>query len=46
MRAMGNSSNTSNVNITLEGDAQGLFKVVKQEADSYEQRTGNPAFGY
>lgn len=46
MRAMGNSSNTSNVNITLEGDAQGLFKVVRQQANSYEQRTGNPAFGY
>ena len=46
MRAMGNSSNTSNVNITLEGDAQGLFKVVKQEANNYQRRTGNPAFGY
>ena len=43
---MGNSSNTSNVNITLEGDAQGLFKVVKQEANNYQRRTGNPAFGY
>ena len=46
MRAMGNSSNTSNVNITLEGDAQGLFKVVKQEANNYQRRTGNPAFVY
>lgn len=40
------NGNGANVNITLEGDADGLFKVIKQQANNYQRRTGNPAFGY
>ena len=42
--AMSNSAGNSNVNITLEGDAKGLFNVVQKEANDYMNRTGNPAF--
>ena len=31
-------------NVTLEGDAKGMFKVIKREADNYTYRTGKPAF--
>ena len=31
-------------NVTLEGDAKGMFKVIKKEADNYTYRTGKPAF--
>lgn len=43
-RAM--SNNQSTVNISLEGDANGLFNAVKKEADNYTNRTGNPAFSF
>lgn len=33
-----------NVNVVLEGDAAGIFRVVKVEADNYTKTTGNPAF--
>lgn len=32
------------VNVILEGDAAGIFRVVKAEADNYTKTTGNPAF--
>lgn len=32
------------VNVVLEGDAAGIFRVVKVEADNYTKTTGNPAF--
>lgn len=33
----------SNVTVTLEGDAKGLFKVVQKEGRAYSARTGQPA---
>lgn len=40
--ALGNSQ--TNVNVTLEGDASKLFKVVKEESTKYTRRTGSSAF--
>ena len=37
-------SGSNSVNITLEGDAKGLFKVVKREATNYTNATGLAAF--
>jgi len=34
----------ANVNITLEGDAQGLFNVVQQQSDRYFSQTGRLPF--
>ena len=34
----------NNSNVTLEGDAKGMFKIIKKEADNYTYRTGKPAF--
>jgi phage-related protein len=34
----------TSVNVTLEGDAKRLFKVMQQQAKQEEQVTGNPAF--
>ena len=31
-------------NVTLEGDAKGMFKIIEKEADNYTYRTGKPAF--
>lgn len=33
----------SNVTVTLEGDAKGIFKVVQKEGRAYSARTGQPA---
>ena len=33
----------TNVSVTLEGDAKGLFKVVQKEGRAYSARTGQPA---
>lgn len=38
------SSSGNNVNVTLEGDAQGIFRVVQKASNDYTRRTGNPAF--
>lgn len=35
--------NGSNVTVTLEGDAKGIFKVVQKEGRAYSARTGQPA---
>lgn len=35
--------NGSHVNVTLEGDAKGIFKVVQKEGRAYSARTGQPA---
>ena len=43
---MQGGGNNGNVTIVLEGDARGLFKAVKKEADSYTQSTGQSAFAY
>lgn len=43
---MQGGGNNGNVTIVLEGDARGLFKVVKQEADAYTRSTGQSAFAY
>lgn len=37
-------SGSIEVNVYLEGDANGLFKSVKAEAKKYKNRTGTPAF--
>lgn len=36
-------SQGTNVNVSLEGDAKGLFKVVQKESRAYSARTGQPA---
>lgn len=36
----------SNVNISLEANTEGLFKVVKKEADNYTRSTGQSAFAF
>lgn len=35
---------TGNVNVVLQGDASKLFKVIRQEGNDYQRRTGNPVF--
>ena len=39
-------SNGTNVTFKVEGDPNGIFKVVQEESDSYFRRTGNGAFAY
>ena len=34
----------TNVNITLQGDADGLFRAVQDKANNYTAQTGRPAF--
>ena len=41
---IGSSSN--NINVILQGDANGLFKIVKSQNDEYIARTGKSAFQY
>lgn len=41
--AMGYDNN-GNITVVLEGDAKGLFKVVKQEAQKYTNATGQTPF--
>jgi hypothetical protein len=36
--------NRSNVNVVLEGDAKGLFRVVQSEGKTYQMSTGLPVF--
>ena len=36
--------NGGTVNVVLQGDADGLFKVVQSKADNYTMQTGRPAF--
>ena len=36
--------NSGNVNVVLQGDAKGLFKVVQAEGKNYQLTTGLPAF--
>ena len=38
------SQGTGNVNVVLQGDASKLFKVIRQEGNDYQRRTGNPVF--
>lgn len=48
LSAMANTSSRNsgnvNVNVTLEGDSRGLFRVVKQEAENYAGNTGLSPF--
>lgn len=45
MRALSEyQSGNTNVNVTLQGDADGLFKVVQNKANNYTTQTGRPAF--
>lgn len=41
--AMANT-NGGNVTVVLQGDADGLFRVVQNKANNYTQQTGQPAF--
>lgn len=43
MMAMSQNGGTS-VNVTLQGDAKGIFKVVQNEANKYSTQTGRLAF--
>lgn len=45
-RALSENNNTTNVNVTLEGDANELFRVVQGSASDYYKRTGKAAFDY
>lgn len=36
----------TNVNVTLQGDAAGMFKVIQNQANQYFNATGNSAFAY
>ena len=38
------SGNGGNVTVVLQGDADGLFRVVQNKANNYTQQTGQPAF--
>ncbi len=38
------SDNNGNITVVLEGDAKGLFKAVKKEAQNYTNATGQAAF--
>lgn len=40
----GTNGKDTNVTVVLEGDAKGLFKVVKTEGDKYQKSTGKPVF--
>lgn len=42
--AMSNSSSNQNVNVTLQGDVNKIFRAVQDESRSYTRRTGKPAF--
>ena len=44
LMAMSQSSNNTNVNVVLQGDADGLFKVVQNKANNYTMQSGKPAF--
>lgn len=44
LSAMQNSQGNINVNVILEGDAKGVFSLVKKEADTRTLLTGQPAF--
>ena len=43
--AIGNTGGT-NVNVTLQGDADGLFKVIQNKSNDYMRRTGRAAFEF
>ena len=38
------SNNGGSVTVVLQGDADGLFKVVQSKANNYTRQTGEPAF--
>ena len=38
--------NGGTVNVVLQGDADGLFKVVQSKANNYTMQTGQPAFNF
>lgn len=44
--ALRNVLASQNINVTfqVEGDPNGMFKVIRKEASSFSRRTGNPAF--
>ena len=44
LMALSQSPNNSNVNVVLQGDADGLFKVVQDKANNFTTQTGRPAF--
>lgn len=44
--AMKNSGGSANVTFQVEGDPNGLFKVVRKQANDYTGRTGKPAFDF
>lgn len=46
---MGENSNSEvpiNVNVSLEGDADGIFRVVQDEHDKFTKQNGRSAFAY
>lgn len=43
-KAMMSANGSRNVNVTLEGDASKLFRVIRNSANDYTRGTGTPAF--
>lgn len=44
--AMGSNNGNVNVTVSLEGDAQGLFKAVRTQDNKYRKVNGHSAFAY
>ena len=40
----GGKGGDTNVTVTLEGDAKGMFKVIRTEGQKYQKSTGKPVF--
>lgn len=40
----GSQGGDTNVTVTLEGDAKGMFKVIRVEGKKYQKSTGKPVF--
>ena len=46
VRAIGQMNTSSEVNVHLQGDAEGVFRLVQNQANKYTKSTGRNAFGY
>ena len=46
VRAIGQMNTSSEVNVHLQGDAAGVFRLVQNQANKYTKSTGRNAFGY
>lgn len=44
--AMRNNGGGSNVTLQVEGDPNGMFRIIQKQANEYTGRTGRPAFDF